>query len=148
MGQCASRDVVITRFGHYVKFASKPGALPVSSSLYTSMLHHRSGRLLTSGFPAQRHLYASRRARSYLRLCLLPPCLICLVFFVFSLIPMSAGCTIDPRTYIPSSFPLPFLQLQLPLRFRLHLLQQLLLFLPSATSGPAITTATVTAYSL
>lgn len=49
------------------------------------------------------------------------------MFFVFSLIPVSTGCTIDPRTYIPSSFPLPFLQLQLPLRFRLHLLQQLLL---------------------
>ena len=38
LGQCASRDVVITRFGRYVKFASKPGALPVSSSLYTSMV--------------------------------------------------------------------------------------------------------------
>ena len=37
LGQCASRDVVITRFGRYVKLASKPGALPVSSSLYTSM---------------------------------------------------------------------------------------------------------------
>ena len=38
LGQRASRDVVITWFGRYVKLASKPVALPVSSSLYTSVV--------------------------------------------------------------------------------------------------------------
>lgn len=28
LGLCAPNDAVITRFGHYVKLASKPGALP------------------------------------------------------------------------------------------------------------------------
>ena len=41
LGQCASRDVVITQFGHYVKFTLKPGALPVSSSLYTYIWPNR-----------------------------------------------------------------------------------------------------------
>ena len=36
-GPTASRDVVITWFSHYVKLTSKSSAVPVSSSLYTSM---------------------------------------------------------------------------------------------------------------
>lgn len=37
LGHCASQDTVITRFGRYVKFASQPSALSVSSSFYTSL---------------------------------------------------------------------------------------------------------------
>ncbi|XP_042257422.1 uncharacterized protein LOC121889493 [Thunnus maccoyii] len=121
----------------FTELTTKPGSscssLPPPPPLLWMAAHFRVPRPAP---PVRRTLMTSRhsqllqpscRARSYLPLCLLPPCLICLMFFVFSLIPVSAGCTINPRTCIPSSFPLPFLQLQLPLRFRLDPLQQLLL---------------------
>ena len=40
LGQCASRDVVITRLGRYVKFASKLGALPGCAELSSSSFFH------------------------------------------------------------------------------------------------------------